>query len=174
MVDLAITPSAQSLLTCVQERMLLNPNPPQHFQLRVGLDPVAADFGTDGRDYCCEGLVYVRVIRRFPSGNNWPVRDEVSINCSPAAWAAELEIGSFRCVPAGDNHMDANAWEAAFENVQNDQEAMVEAICCWVDDQKVNNRYWMNYIIRDWFPFSNQGGCAGGAISVTAQFESCC
>lgn len=174
MPDTIITPSAQSLLTCAQQQFLLNPNPPRHFQLRVGLDPVAADF-TGNRDYCCEGLVYVRVIRRFPAGNNWPVRDEVSMNCSPAAWGAELELGSFRCVPATDqNSMDADAWEAAFENVQNDQEAMAEAICCWVEDQKNNNRSWMNYIVRDWFPFANQGGCSGGAISVTGQFESCC
>lgn len=162
--------SMQALFDCFCTELATAPNPPMHCQLRVGLDPVAADFD-QFTDYCCEGLAYLRVIRVFPSGDNFPARDEVAIPCQPLAWGVEAEMGVFRCLPAEPNHMNPVAWQDAFEQVQFDVEAMVRASCCWKVHQEANNPNWLTYFWRDWFPFSNQGGCGGGAISLTAQIQ---
>ncbi len=173
-IDTLVSPSAQSLLNCLCQKLAANPDPPKHCQLRVGSDPVAADFD-QYVDYCCEGIAYVRVIRRFPSGVNFPERDELATECQPGAWGVDLAMGVFRCVPAYEagNSMNESAWREAFIKVQNDQHAMTEAMCCWVADQDANNPYWMGWMIRDWFPFANQGGCSGGEWQITARFQAC-
>lgn len=163
--------SAEQLHACLCAELAAVPNPPAHCQLRVGLDPIAADFD-QFEDYCCTGLAYLRIIRVFPSGDNFPARDELSTPCSPIAWGIEMELGVFRCLPAEPLHMSPEAWQAAFRQVQLDQEAMVRAVCCWQDAEQANNPNFMGYFFRDWFPFSNQGGCGGGAISVTAQIQN--
>lgn len=171
-LDETILPSAKSLLACLCATLNSNPNPPAYCQLRVGLDPVAADFD-QYEDYCCSGIAYVRVVRRFPAGANFPERDELPSNCAPTAWGADLNMGVFRCMPTGRDSMDPDAWDAAFTQVQHDQQAMADAICCWIQEQQLNNPYWMNFMIRDWFPFSLQGGCSGGEFQLVAQYEAC-
>lgn len=165
----AILATAAKLYECFCEELQAGSNPPAHCQYRVGLDPVAADFD-QFTDYCCEGLAYLRVLRIFPSGDNFPARDEVAIPCNPIAWGVEFELGVFRCLPVEPNHMDPTSWLNAFTQVQEDQTAMVNAVCCWRTDQSANPKWWGDFF-RDWFPFSNQGGCGGGAISVTAQMQ---
>lgn len=169
MADTAILPSALSLLECLREAMLQNPNPPQHFVVRVGSDPVAADFD-EQIDYCCQGLVYVRILRRFPSGAQFPIADELASPCMPAAWGVDMAIGSFRCAP---DEFNPEGWEQTFTNVQNDQQAMADAICCWKTDQEANNPFFINWFSQDWLPFALQGGCTGGEWRVTAQFSAC-
>lgn len=168
MPDTFVISSAEALLACLEQQMLLNPNPPQNFGLRVGSDPVAADFN-EAVDFCCQGIVYVRVVRRFPSGQQFPIADEQAMDCAPAGWAVHFEMGSFRCAPDG---MDPEAWEDTFVNVQNDQQAMISAICCWVEHQQLNNPGFLNFMVNDWFPFALQGGCTGGAMQVIGQFQS--
>lgn len=168
--DDGVISSAEKLYDCMCSELATNPNPPLYCQLRVGLDPVAADFD-ESTDYCCKGLAYLRILRVYPSGDNFPARDEVAIVCQPLAWGIELEMGVFRCLPSQPKHMDPVAWQNAFQQVQLDAKAMIRAVCCWKDDQEANNPDWLHYFFRDWFPFSNQGGCGGGAISVTAQIQ---
>jgi hypothetical protein len=166
----SVIDSARVLYDCLCTELATSPNPPVHCQFRVGLDPVAADFD-QFEDYCCSGLAYLRIIRIYPSGDNFPARDEVSIPCQPLAWGIEMEMGVFRCLPAEPQHMDPVAWQDAFDQVQRDAEAMRHAACCWIEHQESNNVAWLNSFFRDWFPFSNQGGCGGGAISITAQIQ---
>lgn len=166
MSDKIIFPAMKSLLDCLKEAALDNPNPPMHFVLRSGSDPVAADFD-QYNDYCCQGMMYVRLLRRFPAGQNWPDADELAYDCAPAAWGANIEMGAFRCVP---DKFDPAGWEASVQNIQNDQEAMVQAICCWVAQQEAENPCYSNFFIRDWLPFANLGGCTGGAMNVFAQY----
>lgn len=166
----SVTESAEKLFECFCNELASRPAPPTYCQYRVGLDPVAADFD-QYEDYCCSGLAYVRIIRVYPSGDNFPARDEVSIPCQPLAWGIEMELGSFRCLPSEPNHMNPESWKESFDLVQQDAEAMRAAVCCWIADQESNNPAWLNSFFRDWFPFSNQGGCGGGAISVSAQIQ---
>jgi hypothetical protein len=169
-VDRAIAPSAIALLSCLEQRMALNPNPPEHFVVRVGSDPVAADFD-EYNDYCCQGLVYVRVMRRFPSGSDFPISDELASNCMPTGWGVDLAMGSFRCAP---DEFNPEGWLETFQTVQNDQQAMADAICCWKDQQEQENPgNFLNWFSQDWLPFALQGGCTGGEWRITAQFNSC-
>lgn len=173
-VDQIILPSAQALLTCFCNELAANPNPPALCCFRIGSDPVAAEFDNrTGTDWCCEGLAYVRIMRRFPGGAQFPIADELASDCMPAAWGVDMEMGAFRCAPDGVGELDCSSWLRSFTNVQNDQQAMADAICCWIADQKANNPFWMNYMVRDWQPFALQGGCTGGAMIVQAQFQAC-
>lgn len=169
MPDTIIAPSAIALLECLEEKMLLNPKPPAHFVVRVGSDPVAADFD-EFNDYCCQGLVYVRIVRRFPSGDQFPIADELASDCAPAAWGVDIAIGSFRCAP---NEFNPTGWLETFQNVQNDQQAMADAFCCWVERQKATNPFMINHFVQDWLPFALQGGCTGGEFRFTGQFQNC-
>lgn len=168
MPDTAIIASAEALLECFRSTLGLNPNPPALLCFRVGLDPVAADFD-ESQDYCCSGLAYIRILRRFPAGQQFPVADQFASSCQPQAWGVAFELGSFRCAPDG---VDCDAWKETFVNVQNDQQAMGDAICCWIEHQQTNNLFFMNYMLGDWRPFSLQGGCTGGAMDVLAQFQA--
>lgn len=169
MPDTAIIASAEALLECFIQELNKNPNPPELVCFRVGSDPVAAEFDETGKDYCCSGLAYLRVLRRFPAGEQFPIQDEQVMDCQPLAWGVNFELGAFRCAPDG---VDCEGWKETFINVQNDQQAMNTAICCWIEDQKVNNLFFMNSMIRDWRPFALQGGCTGGGQDVQAQYQA--
>lgn len=133
-----VTPAlsmAQSWLDCLQDELLLKPDPPAQFCLRAGdtvLHDADAVTGTD--TVCCPGLAYVRIGDLFPS-SNFPEPDTQpgGKGCFPISWAVQLTAGVIRCIPgmgdpAGPDCVD---WTSAAVHDADDLDALMRSLCCW-------------------------------------------
>ncbi len=137
MADTVILPLANQLLSCLDQELSLNPDPPAEICLRAG-DQVLHDADAlSGVDkVCCPGLGYVRINTMYPSGE-FPTPDvspgKGRGGCYPIAWAVELVMGTVRCIPnigttSGPTCTD---WTTVATRDANDLDAMRKALCCW-------------------------------------------
>lgn len=171
MPDITVFPVAQTLLTCLTEALGTNPSPPQNYCLRTG-DVVFADFNQN-RDECCEGLAYVRVARIFPSDDEFPVEQATWRPCHPLAWAAELEMGVWRCEPqqTPTELPSCEEWTSITQIVLNDWEAMTRAMCCLTSSDILDRGD--PVFAGTWAPLNSGGGCTGGAMPVIVGRRAC-
>lgn len=169
MTDSMVFPQAERLLTCLCNALATNPNPPLNCCMRVG-DVVYADFNQT-QDQCCEGLAYVRIARIYPSSQAFPVEDETWTPCHPLAWAAELEMGVFRCEPQQglSTLPSCDDWTNTAEQVANDWEAMTRALCCFTDGLAPGDVA----LAGVWSPLNSGGGCTGGFMPIRVGVLGC-
>lgn len=136
MADTVIAPLANGLLSCFDEALAANPNPPAQVCLRAGdqiLHDIDAQSGVDVT--CCPGLGYVRLGLLVPS-MDFPapdVRPYKPGGCGPSSWSLELFLGTVRCIPGmGDPSGPGCAdWTAVATQEMHDIDAMRQALCCW-------------------------------------------
>src|SRR5512136_2051125 len=98
--DPTVGPIAAKLLACLVAEAAKVPNPPSSPRpvcLRPG-DHVDV-LMSQNEDECCEGLMWVRWNRIFPSGSAFPGADEITYPCGVMRWAVEFELGAVRCAP---------------------------------------------------------------------------
>lgn len=173
MPDTTILPMAQALLACLEDQLMLNPDPPAQFCLRAGdqvLHDADALSGTDTT--CCPGLAYVRIGEKFPS-SSFPEPDTIpgGKGCFPIAWGVQLVAGVVRCVPGmGDPAgPDCTDWTGAATRDANDMDALTRALCCW-GDTLPRGRLWLAQSIG----VQMQADCIERAMSVVVAVPRCC
>jgi hypothetical protein len=161
---------AEALLECLCEALEGSTGGrPCHCCLAVGPPPA---------DFCCEcpngssGQAWVRVTSVYPS-SKFPARTNELVKCGAAmAYGVELELGTYRCVTTLDDSGDPPSCEQTTRDVEiqlDDAAAMRAAICCFQaqDGGRV--------LVRgEWRPIPPNGGCAGGAMTITVSAYDCC
>ena len=172
MTDQVVFPVAEQLLACLCDALSENPNPPAQCCLRAG-DVVFADFN-QYQDQCCDGLAYVREVRVYPS-MEFPSQVELWTPCAHTALAAEYEMGVFRCEPQQVDSVElptCDEWTAVAQQVANDRQAMVSAICCLDEQLRISNPG-TPVLMGVWQPLNSGGGCTGGTLSVLVGLMNC-
>jgi len=161
--DPRILPVSQLLMSCLCENVLLNPKPPQQCGFRIGAtgDPLA---GFE-EDECCGGLAFVRFNRAYPSFNV-PNQNPTAISCA-LTWAAEFEMGIWRCVPIGTAAAPPSQaeWDQAHVDQMNDWATLRATLCCFLDQREQRS-----VSVSEMAPKGDpEGGCFG--ISMTLQAD---
>lgn len=156
------TALASWLLHALAEELALSTAGP------VGVTLMAPGGSPPPADWCCtaedgsQGMAWVRISRRYPS-SRFPFTDSDPRRC-PGAWAAEVELGSYRCVHTLDDEGRPPTPEQVTEdalNLDSDAQAMQAAVC----------RLRWQYVLGPWTTLGPSGGVVGGAQLVTVALE---
>lgn len=165
--DKRALPVANQLLSCLCTAVLRNPKPPRECGFRVGEtgDPLAGI----QEDECCGGLAFLRLSRIYPS-TNIPNQNPDPIICS-LLWAAEFEMGIWRCVDVGTMMAPPTQqqWNEVNTDQLNDFASIRDALCCYYNwSQQTNQGPVVS--IEEWAPKGDpEGGCYGSSITISIQ-----
>lgn len=165
--DKRVLPVSDRILACLESAILLNPKVPLNHGYRVGTsgDPLAGITV----DECCDGLAYVRFSRAYPS-TNVPNQNPDPIVCS-LLWAAEFEMGIWRCVDIGDLQAPPmqEIWNQVHVDQMNDFATLRDALCCYYQlTQSTNQGPVLS--IDEFSPKGDpEGGCYGVSVTFTVQ-----
>jgi hypothetical protein len=167
-VDQSVSPVLLDLLDCLRTEVDRLLHPPANVSLRPG--SVMELLMSQGRDECCEGVAWVRVIQVYPS-STFPIQDLVWDGpCGPAAWAVQVELGVARCAPTPDMSEipSSDVWDALSLQVMDDAAAVRKAVCCYTASN-------LDRMILEgqWLPTAVEGGCVGGAQILTVAIGAC-
>jgi hypothetical protein len=176
MPDPVILPLANALLDCLETAATANPDPPAQFCLRAGpsvIHDIDAASSTDTT--CCPGLGYVRIGRTFPSSAEFPAPDPRSEKCLTRARAVELTAGIIRCVPGlgTPEGPSCEDWTATAVHDADDNQALWDAVCCWVDTAEFNRMKARPFAIVG-TDIVAEGDCIERFITVIVQIPKCC
>lgn len=168
--DPVVAPLAREMLECLAQEIAKNPSPPKYVQLRPG--SVVDHLLSTTEDECCAGLAWVRVVSFNPSSGVFPLQDEAPLPKGVSAWAITLELGAIRCAPTPEANRipTGDEWDNVFQAIMDDGAAMRRAICCFIDSRAGRSR---RVLPGQWQPISVEGGCTGGAMTVTIQGPAC-
>jgi len=160
--DTVIWPVMVSLAECLCTQITSSGLPEPCFCGVLPGNDVAYDYCDGCEDGTC-GQAWVRMAEAFPA-RVFPVPDSDRGNCATAL-AVELVVGIVRCAPMPDEHGDPPTMEAQFDTAQlvvADMMAMRRAIMCCT--QAYRGR---DYLLGPYLPIGPEGGCVGGAWTVT-------
>lgn len=171
MADTTALPLAESLLACLCGELDDTVGGPV---CTCCLSP-----GPEPADCCpCDGgdgKAWVRVIRIFATGARFALPALDPSACKTGALAVELELGVYRCVSTIDdegNSPTCDQRNADAAKILDDAAAMRRAVkCCFPATDEGTHR---QVIIGDWRSLGPEGGCAGGALTVTIEAADCC
>lgn len=167
-VDPVAQPILDALLLCLEEQVARVPVPPLAVCMRPGdrVDLLIAQ----GRDECCEGLAWVRLAQIYPS-STFPDPDEGYVKC-PTGWGVVVELGVARCAPVGDeSHLPTcDAWTETVNHTTADAAALRRTLMCF---RALPEHRFTLHVIGTWEPLSTEGGCVGGAMTVTVRADYC-
>ncbi len=166
--DPVALPILQALVACLEQEVQHLAVPPKVTCLRPG-DRIELLIAQN-RDECCEGLAWVRLAGIYPS-TNFPTQDEDYQRCQ-TGWGVVVEMGIGRCAPVGDENRlpSCDEWTASAEAVAGDAAALRRTLLCFKTLEDF--RYTM-YVPGLWTPMTTEGGCVGGAMSVTVHAPAC-
>lgn len=160
-------PLAAVMLACLRVAVADLPIPPATVSMRTGLqmEPLLSRL----RDECCEGAAWVRIDQVYPT-TNFPEPALTYDRCGPALRAAVLELGIVRCAPqpTENNLPTAEEWDTAAALVDADREAMLAAVCCFIDTERDRM-----IVEGTWTPLPTEGGCMGGTLPVVVALDAC-
>lgn len=123
-------------------------------------------------DECCQGLVWVRWVRSYPSGQtSFPSPDGAVSPCQVIRWANEFELGAVRCAPTpdADRLPTCDEWETVTVGVYDDSAAIRRAVCDYVNGAG-NDRLVLQ---REGRPLTTEGGCVGVTWLITVSAPAC-
>lgn len=132
-------------------------------------------------DLCCqaevdgetrEGQAWVRVARIYPTTGRFPQQAVDRQICATGGWAAELEMGAWRCAATVDDDGSPPACGDVTRDALvalSDAAAMRRAARCCFPDEKGDPPA----VVGEWVPLGPNGGCTGGTLTLTAQFYDC-
>lgn len=137
----------------------------------VAVTMLAPGAGPPPADYCCvtdaghggHGAAWVRIARRYPSAS-FPIPDARPNRCA-TGWAAELEIGVYRCAHTSDDAGNPPAPEEITSDalmVDADAHALLRACC----------RLKWPYVLGGWNQMGPAGGCVGSVQHLTVALAS--
>lgn len=161
-----VSDAAQQLLSCFDTALQAGPNPPPDDNICLRVGQVPFDVGLS-QDLCCEGFAWVRVLRIDPASTANPR------NICPTGWDIELEMGTIRCLPFGDESMGPSCsdWTSVFLQVDEDASSMRRALCCVQDLMDEGTTLIEELTPGTWTPIDGQGGCIGGSMPVTIRIN---
>jgi hypothetical protein len=170
--DPLVAPMAADLVACLVAAAAEIPNQvsdnPRIACLRPG-DRVELLIAQN-RDECCEGLMWVRWVRAYPSSQAFPAPDSLPSRCGITRWAVVFELGAVRCAPTSD--MDTiptcAEWDEATLNVYDDGAAIRRAMCCFTDSHPYEL-----VVQSEGQPLTTEGGCVGVAYLMTTSVSAC-
>jgi len=171
--DPLISPIAADLVVCLTAEAAKVPNPPASPRvvcLRPG-DRVDLLI-SQTEDECCSGLMWVRWVRAYPSGQNtFPTQDDRVSPCRVLRWAVQFELGAVRCAPTPDPESlpSCDEWTDVTLGVYDDGAAIRRAICCYAQ----SHEYDALVLQEDGRPLTTEGGCVGVAYLVTISGPAC-
>jgi hypothetical protein len=167
-VDPVAQPVLDAVLLCLEQEIAKVPNPPAVTCMRPGdrVDLLIAQ----GRDECCEGLAWVRLVSVFPS-NQFPTQDEGYVKCV-LGWGVRMEIGVARCAPVGDENQlpSCDDWTAVVNDTTADGAALRRVPMRLRTLEDFRHRM---YVLGGWESMTTEGGCVGGALLLTVQAPAC-
>jgi hypothetical protein len=173
--DTLILPLANTLLTCLEAELALNPDPPAEYCLRVGTETIHDVDGTTALDkVCCPGLGFVRLGPVYPT-TEFPEPDTRSDRCLSLARALELTLGVVRCVPgmgteAGPTCED---WTTAALHDANDIDALFKSVCCWRDTTEFGRMRGRRFTVTG-STVLQQADCVERVLTVLVELPRCC
>jgi hypothetical protein len=176
MPDTILIPLANELLTCLETAAGANPDPPDNFCLRAG-GPVIhdADAAASLDTACCPGLGYVRLGRNFPSSAEFPAPDPRNEKCLSLARAQEIFVGIVRCIPGmgSPEGPSCTDWTATAVHDADDNQAIWDAVCCWVETTEFKKLRSRPYSIVGTDVIA-EGGCIERFMTILIQIPKCC
>ncbi|WP_116996399.1 hypothetical protein [Desertimonas flava] len=142
--------------------------------------------GDHAWDQCCQGAMWVRIVRIFPYASfPNPIDANVQVVHCPAGVAAELELVSLRCLPnpqqaassaraaatdtPGAGKLPSTVdLEGAATKLHDDGWRIVRHVVAllaqWRDTGTLST-------MTPWVPLGPEGGCVGGALTVIVQLS---
>lgn len=172
-IDPLVSPIAADLVSCLTVEASKVPNPPASPRvvcLRPG-DKVDLLI-SQTRDECCEGLMWVRWVRAYPSSQQkFPTADSQSSPCGVQRWAVQFELGAVRCSPTPDSDElpTCDEWTDVTLGIYDDGAAIRRAVCCYA----ASHEYDAVVFQDEGQPLTTEGGCAGVAYLVTISGAAC-
>lgn len=161
---------ATDLLTCLQTALLAGPNPPPENKIMLRAGGEVTPLLALGTDECCTGLGWVRIAGI--SGAR--TIDDPLIRCFTNERILTLELGVARCAPMGtvQDVPSEDDWTASATQLDADQGAMEEAICCaFAAVPELNGAV---AAVGEYAPFGVDGNCIGGTMTVLMNYDACC
>jgi hypothetical protein len=122
-----------------------------------------------------EGHAWVRANRIYPTTTRFPQPQAEPLPCT-SGWAAELAMGVWRCAAVvGDDGEPPSCEDITRDALVtlSDAAAMRAALACCFTGGPVGADNDRIVIAGDWAPLGPNGGCVGGALTVTVQFYDC-
>ena len=166
-----VLPLAERLLACLCERLIDTVAGPACVCCLYHGTTVPMDY-CDSVSAEGNGQAWVRVNRIYPAGARFPVQSFEVTPCKIPSWGVELVMGVYRCVAVLDdagNPPTCDQITADATKLLSDAAAMrLAAVCCFPEGADTIA------VVGDYQPLGPQGGCAGGALSITVQFCECC
>lgn len=127
---------------------------------------------SQNEDECCSGLMWVRWVRDYPSGQQtFPIPDDRVSPCGVIRWAVQFELGAARCAPTADVESlpACDEWTEVTLGVYDDGAAIRRAICCYAK----SHEYDAIVLQEGGQPLTTEGGCVGVAYLVTISGPAC-
>ena len=169
--DPLVMPIAEEMLACYEAALQDTGTVPRYIGFRPGtvVDWLLSTLENE----CCDGLAWIRPVTFFPSSAVFPQQDSAPVPKGTRAWAVTLELGAVRCSPTPDETVlpQPDVWNAVVQQMMDDGAAMRRAICCYIDMDPV--RRFRTVLPGAWVPLNVEGGCVGGALTVTIQGPAC-
>lgn len=176
-MDTQVRVLAAHLLSCLNEAVSGNPNPPASTCYRVEWEP-PHDLGQFS-DLCCDGLGYVAFGDVWPSSTSFPEQDivrQADSVCPPPAWGIQLKAGIIRCVPTlGDNGDPPTCDEEtnAFLQDLDDSQALRQVTCCFRSYFNSDPQWLGLSIVIERQTKVVQGGCSDRSVIIDVQMMNC-
>lgn len=167
-VDPVAQPILDALLVCLENEVAKVPSPPHSVCLRPGSQ--VALLVSQHHDECCEGLAWVRLAQIYPA-SEFPAADETVMKC-PTGWAVVVEIGVARCAPVGDENdlPSCDDWTAVTNHTTADAAALRRTLMRF---RAMDEHRFTQVVPGTWEPMNTEGGCVGGAMTLTVQAPYC-
>lgn len=130
--------------------------------------------GDHAWDSCCGGAVWVRIVRHYTYTEVIDIPATGTFHCD-GGLAVQLELVALRCAPPAPTKggakgvievasFDSATEESAAAVLHADAYQIVQAVrqqmCAWADED-------LSASMTEWIPLGPEGGCLGGALTVT-------
>lgn len=158
--SLLLANALDAILEDARQRLAAAGRPPGRVLVAPG--------GAPAWDDCCDGQLYVRVVRAFPTGQPFPA--DYTGKCPPMMGYA-LALGLLRCTPVQDDLGNAPAPKDLTDNAHDlidDMHLLMQTIRCMENPRGVQAMR-----LGAWTPQGPMGGCAGGEWDFTLGMSDC-
>lgn len=161
---------ATDLLACLQTALLAGPNPPPEDKIMIRAGSEVTPLLGTLTDECCTGLGWVRIASISGARD---LNDSL-LGCFGSERILTLELGVARCAPSPTLQAPPteDQWLASAAQLDADQGAMEEAICCAFGPE--TDFLYNARAVGEYLPFGVDGNCIGGTMTVLLNYDACC
>lgn len=172
----AIAPAIRAVLDAMRFELAREDNPPQHYRMVPGVQPVFALAPTVSGllDECCQGVAFLRIVNIFPCDDFpnpaavWLPHDDGEVS-----WGVTLDIGVARCgqsAPGSELAPTDDQYTADVMTILSDVAAL-HRVGPYL--MKLSAPPIYEYAYSEWQPAQAEGGCVGGSMQFHIQVAAC-